>query len=54
MLFGGDTEEGEEQIPMTFADSLVLSESQKQKKHFFKWGVKTIYRYLGIFFEIEV
>ena len=33
MLFGGDTEEGEEQIHMTFADSLVLSESQKLTRH---------------------
>ena len=33
MSFGGGTEEGEEQIHMTFADNLVLSEAQKLTKH---------------------
>ena len=33
MLFGGGTEEGEEQIHMTFADNLVLCEAQKLIKH---------------------
>ena len=29
MLFGGATEDGEEQIHMTFADNLVLGEAEK-------------------------